>query len=176
MSLSSGARSDPPVARARRSGRGSAGSGGGEFALAELLDAQRAQHRGNTGAAQRQIGLVGLLAKPLQQQRGPVADAIDRKERDVGAADEAGQEVWPLFDAAVMMNEPARGLLDDHAQPRDLVWPTADIEQGQAAEIKPLLRALRASSIELRFEHLDFAAQRDGFFRHRRVGALGLLT
>lgn len=82
---------------------------------------ERCQQRREAGGAQRMISLAGLAAEPLDRRDRVVADAVDRKDNPVGAADESRQERGGVLDAAVVVQEARARALDQVLEQRHLV-------------------------------------------------------
>jgi hypothetical protein len=57
-----------------------------------------------------------------------MADAIDRKQHGIGAADEPFQHPAALLDAAIMVQESGTGTLGRFAQMSDLGRSSADVK------------------------------------------------
>ena len=61
-----------------------------------------------------------------------MTDAIDREEHAVGTADEAGQQTWAMFDAAVMMQEARASSLGHVLELGNVVRSPSYVEEGEA--------------------------------------------
>src|SRR5262245_59276409 len=82
------------------------------------------------------IPLAGRAADALDRSHRIVADAIDRKEDPIGAADEAGEKSLAMFDAAVMMQEARPGPFDEPFELRVLMRATADVKQRAPRDVR----------------------------------------
>src|SRR5579859_3920298 len=102
-----------------------------ENAAAEL--AESGNERADAHAAQGQVGLTGLTAQAFYRGGGVMADAVDRKARDIRTADETWEQTGPILDAAVVVQQLDRGPVGEGAQPLHLAGPPADIEQASDA-------------------------------------------
>jgi hypothetical protein len=69
--------------------------------------------------------------QPLDQGHCRVADAIDRKQHGVGAADVSLQQPSALLDTTVVMQQGRTGALGQHPQVNDLSLPAPDIKKCQ---------------------------------------------
>ena len=78
----------------------------------------------------------------LQSRYRIVADAVDRKEHTVGAADQAWHQPGAVLDAAVMMKEAAAGALGHRLEPGNLVSPASHVEERKTGQHDRLCRAV----------------------------------
>ena len=65
-----------------------------------------------------------------------MTDAIHRKQHDVGATNETGQQRRVVFDAGVMMEKGAAVTLHDRSTLRDLMRASTDIEDTATAKMR----------------------------------------
>ena len=99
---------------------------------------------------------------------------IDRKYREVGAADQARQQGHAVLDAAVMMEECAAGAFHQGLELRHLIGSAADIEHLRAAEVGRGGRVLPEPAVVLDVDEREFAAHVLAFPRGVLPGSLGL--
>jgi hypothetical protein len=67
-----------------------------------------------------------------------VADTIDRKYRNVRAAQKTRQECRIVLDTAIVKKQAAFCVVDKAFQQRRLVGTAANVQHGQAVEIEPI--------------------------------------
>lgn len=102
--------------------------------------------------------LAALVRQPLDRRRCAVADAIDRKDHDIGLADEAGQQRRIVIDSAVVMQQVAVHAVGQRLELRHLIAPPADVQHGQAMKIESIRRI--GGGIQ---EHADTGFERGQF-------------
>lgn len=69
------------------------------------VTAEGCGERRQAGAPQSHVGLAGLAGDALDDRDGVVADAVDRKEHQVGARDLCSEQAAAVVDASVTMQE-----------------------------------------------------------------------
>src|SRR6476646_1189049 len=100
-----------------------------------------------------------------------MADAIDGKSGEVGAADQPRQQGAVVVNPAVVMQESAAKTFDGRSRLPDLLRTAADIEQSEAVELggRRLCLALgRLAGRDDPFQGLDLPAQQSFLFLGRR--------
>ena len=97
---------------------------------------QRTSQGGQAGAADRQVGLVPAPAQALDLGQRRVADAIDREDHSVGAAEQAFEPAHAFLHAAIVVGEAAVALLDQPLEVGDGLEAAADVEDGAVVQIR----------------------------------------
>src|SRR5262245_61468763 len=89
------------------------------------------EQAGEACGAQRQIALFHQPARPLHRSGGVMADAVDREQHNVGAADQALNERGVVLEAAIVMQKAAVRALHQTLELRNLMAAAADIENAE---------------------------------------------
>lgn len=84
----------------------------------------------------RDEGLARLRGEFLAQERSVVADVIDWRYDDVGAADKSTQENVCLLHAAVMMQEAGAKVLDGGADELHAFADSADVQDSPPRQVQ----------------------------------------
>src|SRR5262245_25996385 len=114
---------------------------------------ERREQAGEARGAQRQIALCHQPARPLHGGDGVMADAIDREQHNVGAADQARNERGVVLKAAVMVQKAAVRALHQVFELRNLMAAATDIENTELTKIEAfsLLAFGRHQPLDLAF-------------------------